>query len=88
MTPTPVPAVVELAPAASQWLDVLVEAGHLDAARLESLSDRLLDVEPEGGVITLQQLRRHTAELLFDSMTELDAETRRVFQAEWPQLFY
>lgn len=80
--------VYELDREASAFLDVLVEAGHLDEKMLEQVNDRLLDLSPDSGIITGQDLRRVAAEVLFDAMEEMPAEARRVLETEWPLLFH
>ncbi len=80
--------VFELDRAASAFLDVLVEAGHLDEALLEKVNDRLLDLSPDTGIITGAELRRVAAEVLFDAMETLPMEQQRVLETEWPLLFH
>jgi hypothetical protein len=80
--------VFELDHAASSFLDVLVEAGYLDEKLLERVSDCLLDLEPEDGIVDGQTLRRVAAEVLFDAMDTLPEEARRVLETEWPVLFH
>lgn len=84
----PAHAVCQLDREASMLLDVLVEAGHLDEKSLEKVNDRLLDLSPESGIITGQQLRGIAAEVLFDAMEELPDEIRRAMEQEWPLLFH
>ena len=86
--PPPQTTVLEVDPAASTLLDVLVELGHLDATLLEIVNDRLLDLEPEGGIFTLDHIRRVAAEVLFESDADIDPEQKRVLELEWGMLFY
>lgn len=86
----PVPAlpVLEVEPAASALLDLLVDLGHLDEQLLETVNDRLLDEAPSSGVLDLPAVRRVAAEVLFDHLDDTDPEQRRVIDQEWGLLFY
>lgn len=84
----PASTIYELDREASAFLDVLVEAGHLDEKLLEQVNDRLLDLSPETGIISSQALRRVAAEILFDAMESMPDEVRRVLETEWPLLFH
>lgn len=87
-SPPPQTTVAEVDPSASTLLDVLVELGHLDDKMLDVVNDRLLDLDPAGGVITLDLARRVAAQVLFESDKEFDHEQRRVLEQEWGLLFY
>ncbi len=78
---------VDLDPAASTLLDVLVEAGHLDDPMLDQVNDLLLDQQPKGGIIDLQTMRRVVASVLFDHEHRLEPELKRILEAEWGLLF-
>ena len=82
------PAIVELDREASALLDVLVELGHLDVRLLDRISDRLLDIDPPGGIIGAIDLRRVVSEELFDALEGLDEEQRRVIEDEWGFIFH
>jgi hypothetical protein len=79
---------MEVEPAASQLLDVLVELGHLDDHMLNLVNDRLLDLSPLGGIITLQDVRRVVAEVLFEQEGTFDPEFMRLINQEWGLLFF
>lgn len=79
---------MEVEPAASQLLDVLVELGHLDDHMLNLVNDRLLDLSPLGGIITLQDVRRVVAEVLFEQEGTFDPEFMRLVNQEWGLLFF
>ena len=79
---------MELDRGASTLLDVMVEAGHLDEKSLERVNDGLLDVQTPDGIIGVEQLRRVVADVLFDALEEMDSDSRRVIEAEWPLLFH
>lgn len=80
--------VMEVQPAASQLLDMLVELGHLDDLMLNEVNDRLLDLSPPDGQITLQDVRRIVAEVLFTHEGGFDPEFGRLVSQEWGLLFY
>jgi hypothetical protein len=80
--------VMELDRSASTLLDVLVETGHLDEKSLERVNDLLLDVNTPDGLIRAPDLRRVVADVLFDALEEMDPESRRVVETEWPLLFH
>lgn len=84
----PASQIFELDREASAFLDVLVEAGHLDEALLDRVNDRLLDLTPEDGIIVGASLRRIAAEVLFEAMDDMPDEARRVLETEWPLLFH
>jgi len=89
-SPAVVPAhtVLEVEPAASALLDLLVDLGHLNERMLETVNDRLLDEDPDSGVLDLPSVRRVAAEVLFDHLDATDPEQRRVIEEEWGLLFY
>ena len=80
--------VMELDRSASTLLDVLVEAGHLDERSLEKVNDLLLDVRTTDGIIGAAQLRQIVADVMFDALEDMDPESRRVIEAEWPLIFH
>jgi hypothetical protein len=82
------PDVAAVDPMAATFLDVVVDAGHLDEPLLAEVNDRLLDLAQQREVLGLDDVRRVVAEVLFEHMAELDPEARRVLETEWPLLFY
>jgi hypothetical protein len=86
--PSPAHIVLEVAPAASALLDVLVDLGHLDERLLETVNDRLLDEDPEDGVLGLSVVRRVAAQVIWEQMDSTDSDQRRVIEQEWGFLFY
>ena len=87
-SPTPATVVLEVEPAASTLLDVLVDLGHLDEQLLNEVNDRLLDAQPEDGVVTLDAVRRIAAQVIFDKAGDADPEQQRVLEQEWGLIFY
>ena len=84
----PATVILEVEPAASTLLDVLVDLGHLDEKLLNEVNDRLLDAQPEDGIVTLDAVRRVAAQVIFDRAGEADPEQQRVLEQEWGLLFY
>ena len=83
------PAIVlELNPNASALLDLLVELGHLDEVMLATVNDRFLDLPLVSGAITIDDIRRVVAEVVFENLDTLDIEFRRMIEIEWGLLLY
>ncbi len=82
------PPTLEASPSASASLDVLVDLGHLDDDMLAVVNDRLLDVEAPDGVVSLDAVRRVTAEVIFERETRVDPELRQLLDGEWTFLFH
>ncbi len=85
MKPT---VILELDPSASALLDLLVELGHLDEEMLETVNDRFLDLPLIGGAITVDDVRRVVAAVVFENLDKLDDEFRRMLETEWGLLLY
>ena len=91
--PVPFPPIIELDARASALLDVLVDLGHLDEASLERVNQVLASIEKplnEHGMAALDanDVRRVAAMALFERVSELDGEARRMIEREWGLLFY
>ena len=84
----PATVVLEVEPAASTLLDVLVDLGHLDEALLARVNDQLLDEQPEDGIVTLDAVRRVAAAVIFEQSGDREPEQQRVLDQEWGLLFY
>ena len=82
------PTVIQLDTDASTLLDLLVELGHLDDRLLATINDRLLDLDTPSGVVSLEDVRRIVAAVVFESMEELDLEFLRMIESEWGLLFH
>ena len=85
MKPT---VVLELDPNASALLDLLVELGHLDEAMLATVNDRFLDLPMAGGTVTVDDVRRVVAEVVFENLDTLDADFQRMIETEWGLLLH
>ena len=82
------PKVIEVDAAGSALLDLLVELGHLEEPRLTQLNERLFALEPEGGVLSVAEVKRVAALVISEHLDDMDAEQRRVLDKEWPLLFH
>lgn len=79
---------VDLAPEASDFLELLRELGHLDDAAIDTLTARLMQDAAPGQPLTLHDARRAAAIWLADHEAGLRPEARELLQAEWARLFY
>lgn len=82
------PVILALDANASALLDLLVELGHLDEKMLATVNDRFLDLPLAGGAITVDDVRRVVAEVVFENLDNLDDEFRRMLETEWGMLMY
>ena len=83
------PAIVlELDQNASALLDLLVELGHLDETMLAAVNDRFLDLPMAGGTVTVDDVRRIVAAVVFENLDRLDAEFQRMIETEWGLLLH
>jgi hypothetical protein len=91
--PVPFPPIYELAPEASQLMDVLVDVGHLDERLLnrvnQALSQLSKPLDQDGvGILGLADVRRIAATAIFEGLGDLEGEARRTIEREWGVLFY
>lgn len=89
----PPPQILDLEPTAAALLDLLVELGHLDEGMLQAVNDQLLDLGrgQEAGqiqAIGLPDVKRITAGVIQDNLSETDPEYQRAMAREWPLLFH
>ena len=68
-------------------LDLLVDLGHLDERMLSDLNDRLLELAPEDGQLSIDVVRRIVATLIFEHYDETEPEYKRMLDGEWTLLF-
>ena len=93
MSPTPdepmstLKAHLQVAPAASAFLDLMVDLGHLDDRALEEVNDRLLDQASPDEQLGLDEVRRVIATVIFGAQDRLDGEQGRILDSEWGLLF-
>ena len=79
--------VLTLDPAASSFLDMMVDLGHLDERMLSTLNDQLLELVADDGHVPLEEIRRLVATLVFEHMDETEPEYKRMLEGEWSLLF-
>lgn len=78
---------VDMAPEASDFLELLRELGHLDDAAIETLSAALMREARPGAPITIAEVRRAAAVWLVDNEAKLRPEARELLGIEWGRLF-
>lgn len=83
---------LDMDPRASDFLELLRDLGHLDDAAIERLTARLLQ---QGGdragrrpVVGFEEVRRATAQLLFEGEDSMKPEARDLLWQEWGRLFH
>lgn len=82
------PTVLQLDRNASALLDLLVELGHLDEKLLTEVNDHLLNLHKPDGQITVDDVRRTVAIVIFDAYDTLPSEFQYMLEAEWGVLFH
>lgn len=78
---------LEMEPRASDFLNLLRDLGHLDPAGFDRLTAELLQADRAGRRITLDDVRRAAAVLLFELAPSLRPDQRELLDAEWARLF-
>ena len=78
---------VDIEPAASDFIELLRELGHLDDAGIEVLTSQLMRAGSSGAPVTLADARRQAAIQLFELRPQLRPEQRELLDAEWGRLF-
>lgn len=90
MPATP-PELLDLTPGAAQFLDLLVELGHLDERMLALVNDRLLDLQGQAGAVAavdVPDVKRVAAVVIDEHLGDTDREYQRAMKKEWPLLFH
>jgi len=85
----PLPPVdhLEFEPRAADFLDLVRDLGHLDAAAADRLTAQLLEQKRADRVVRLEDVRRAAAVILFESEGSMRPEARELLHAEWGRLF-
>ncbi len=78
---------VDIEPAASDYIELLRELGHLDDASIEALTSDLMRAGSGGKPVTLADVRRQAAIQLFDLREQMRPDQRELLDAEWGRLF-
>ncbi len=78
---------VEIEPAASDFIELLRELGHLDDVGIESLTSDLMRAGSSGKPVTLADVRRQAAIQLFELREQMRPDQRELLDAEWGRLF-
>lgn len=79
---------LELDAAASDFLELLKDLGHIDPIGMDRISGQLVGSARPNRRLTLEEVRRVVAAYLFDHEGELRPDQREVLQAEWGRLFF
>lgn len=88
MPPRPPIQHLELEPHAADFLELMRDLGHLDAAAIEALTGRIVAEGRPQRRVGYDEVRRSVATWLFEHDAELRPEQRDWLQAEWPRLFH
>ncbi len=79
--------VLDVLPKGSTFLDFMVELGHLNENLVQKINQKLLRIRTIDGQISLDDVRRIVAEVLFENMDELEPGARKLLKKEWPLFF-
>lgn len=79
---------VEIAPEASDFLELLRELGHLDDAAIDSITSALMSNAGPRATVDIADVRRACALWLTDQADRMRPEARELLQLEWPRLFF
>lgn len=71
---------------ATRFMNVLRAVGYLDDHTEEHVLD--LAMAENSGDISLDEVRRHVAAVMFDRQFEMDPETLRLLEEEWRLVFH
>jgi hypothetical protein len=78
---------IDISPAASDFLELLRELGHLDEAGMDELTGSLMRHATKPPVVELADVRRAAAIFLFDAPASMRPEARDLLASEWGRLF-
>lgn len=78
---------VEIEPAASDFLELLRELGHVDDLVIDQMTSELLQGSDGKSAVSLADARRVAAVHLFDAQAAMRPEARELLASEWPRLF-
>lgn len=78
---------VDVEPAASDFLELLRDLGHLDDASVELLTSDLLRGASAARPVTLDDVRRRAAVFLFEAQPTMRPQQRELLGNEWARLF-
>lgn len=78
---------VEIEPAASDFLELLRELGHVDDVVIDQMTSELLQGSDGKTAVSLADARRVAAVHLFNAQAAMRPEARELLTSEWPRLF-
>jgi hypothetical protein len=79
---------VDIAPEASDFLELLRELGHLDDAAVDFISSSLMTGAAANASVQLHDVRRACAVWLTDHADSMRPEAKELLQLEWSRLFF
>ncbi len=79
---------VDIAPEASDFLELLRELGHIDDAAVDSVTSALMADAAPGARVGIAEVRRACAIWLTERAETMRPEARELLQLEWPRLFF
>jgi hypothetical protein len=79
---------IDIAPEASDFLELLRELGHLDDRAVDTITAALMTGAAGGAVVGVADVRRACAIWLTDHGAHLRPEAQELLQMEWPRLFF
>ena len=78
---------IEIDPAASDFLELLRELGHVDDLGIDQMTAELLQASDGQKPISFADARRVAALHLFTAQATMRPEVRELLMNEWPRLF-
>ena len=81
------PIVLNVLPKGSKLLDLLIDLGHLTEPMLQKINDRLLRLPSVDHRIELDDVRRISAEVIFEHFDDLPPHSQRTLEREWSAIF-
>ena len=78
---------VEIEPAASDFLELLRELGHVDDLVIDQLTAQLMKAADGKHAVSHADARREAALHLFSARDGMRPEARELLDNEWPRLF-
>ena len=80
-------AIITVLPKGSRFLDLLYDLGYLNERLLQKINHRLLNDELSRESFSLDDIRKITAEIIFENLSDLQPESRKMLLKEWKYLF-
>ena len=78
---------VELTKEAQTFVEILISLGYLSSDNQAKLYKKLLYLRNSDGLIHLDEVRRSSAELLFEDLENLPPRLQKYLKSDWKLLF-